>query len=84
MSKSGPAEEAAIGGPTAAQGPATVLQGFDGVDQALQAGGFEELVGGDLQDHPAVEAVVVQELEEVPPGDNAINERLMIFAGVTS
>ena len=57
----------------AEQGPATILQGLDGVDQALEAAGFGEFGRGDLQDDTAIEAVVVQELEEVPPGDRAVD-----------
>ncbi len=58
----------------------TAPQGLRRVDQALQAAGFGELGGGDLQDDAAVEAVVAQERQEVSPRDRPVDERLVVFA----
>jgi hypothetical protein len=43
------------------------LQGLSGIDQALKATGAKELVRGNFEDDPAVEAVSAQVGKELPP-----------------
>ncbi len=55
-----------------------VAEGLEGGGEGVDASAVEEGVGGDLEDDAVVEAVFEEALEEAAPGDDVVEEGLVV------